>query len=375
MNNKTALVIGAGIVGLAMARALAMKGYRVSILERSNRAVGASIRNFGMVWPIGQPDGKLYERALRSRRAWQQLGESGVCWHDPVGSLHLACHEDEWQVIQELYDAFRKQRPVELLTPGQVEQRSGAVVKENILGGLYSSDELIVDPREAIAAIPGYLNKKWGVRMLTGKCATAIREATVYSGNREIYQADIIFICSGADFETLYPETFATLPLTRCKLQMMRLAPQPGNLRIGPALCGGLSLIHYKSFEAAASLGDLKNRYQKEMGKYLDHGIHVMVSQNGQGALTVGDSHEYGACPGPFDDASVNQLILEYLKTFTRFRDDRVMENWNGVYAKCTDGSSEIFISPEPGVFIVNGLGGAGMTLSFGLAEEVVDKL
>ncbi len=41
-------------------------------------------------------------------------------------------------------------------------------------------------------------------------------------------KGDVIFICSGADFETLYPEAFAGYPLTKCKLQMMRFCGAAG---------------------------------------------------------------------------------------------------------------------------------------------------
>lgn len=375
MARKSAIVIGAGIVGLATARALCNKGYAVKVFDRNPIALGASIRNFGMVWPIGQPDGKLYERALRSRAIWKEIGETGAFWFDPVGSLHLACNNDEWRVLEELYDAFKKERKVELLNAGKVMERSEAVASKNLMGGLYSADELIVDPREAIAALPGYLNSKYGVEFYWNKCVSYISGNSIYIGNEEEYEADLVFVCSGADFETLYPEAFAGIAITKCKLQMMRLESQPGNWRIGPALCGGLSLIHYKSFKQANSLAALQSRYEQEMSEYLDWGIHVMVSQNGKGELTIGDSHEYGINLDPFDKESINKLILDYLKQFASFRNWNLLESWNGVYAKLTDGATEIFLSPEPGVYILNGLGGAGMTLGFGLAEEVVEGL
>jgi FAD dependent oxidoreductase TIGR03364 len=197
----------------------------------------------------------------------------------------------------------------------------------------------------------------------------------VYVGLNEQYSADLVFICSGADFETLYPEAYNNLPLTRCKLQMMRMAAQPGNWHIGPALCGGLSLIHYKSFAKAPSLLLLRRRYEQELAEHVRWGIHVMVSQNGRYELTVGDSHEYGLSPDPFDKAFINQLILDYLQTFARFRDHTITATWNGVYAKLTNGENHLFESPEAGVYLFNGLGGAGMTLSFGLAEEIVAGL
>ena len=166
---KSAIVIGAGIVGLACARSLAMKGFSVTVIERSDKAVGASIRNFGMIWPIGQPTGDLYHRASRSRAIWKEIGDAGAFWYSESGSLHLANHQDEWDVLQELFNFYSPERAVSLLTPKDIHRRTETVVQKNLLGGLFSPDELIVDPREAIAALPNYLHEQLKIR--TGSIA------------------------------------------------------------------------------------------------------------------------------------------------------------------------------------------------------------
>jgi FAD dependent oxidoreductase TIGR03364 len=371
----TAIVIGAGIAGLAMSRALAEKGYSVKVFDRTHQPNGASVRNFGMIWPIGQPQGKLYDCAIRTRDIWKEISAAGAFDYNPCGSLHLAYNNDEWNVLQELYQQFRNERKVVLLSPQQITATTEAVVPDKLLGGLYSEDEGIVDPRAAIAALPAWLKEKYDITFYPGKCVSYVADNTVYIGQQEDYQADLIFICSGADFETLYPEAFNQLKITKCKLQMMRYAAQPGNWQIGPALCGGLSLIHYKSFTVADSLLLLRRRYEQELPDYLRWGIHVMVSQNSKYELTVGDSHEYGLTHDPFDKAMINDMICTYLKSFARFKDWTVTSTWNGIYAKLTNGDSHLFTSPEPGVYMFNGLGGAGMTLSFGLAEQIAAAL
>src|ERR1700744_2947443 len=129
MTSRSAIVIGAGIVGLATARALALQGFAVKVFERTDKAVGASIRNFGMIWPIGQAAGKMYDRAVRSREIWAAVAPRADFWHEPAGSLHLAYHPDEWQVLQELYVLFQQEgRPVRLLDKDAVAALSGAVV-------------------------------------------------------------------------------------------------------------------------------------------------------------------------------------------------------------------------------------------------------
>lgn len=371
---RNAIVIGAGIAGLAMARTLTLKGYQVRVIERSGKAVGASIRNFGMIWPVGQPEGEMYETALQTCSIWKQLCNEAGIWYDEVGSLHLAYATDEWVVMNEYASAADKSRGCQLLTPAQVNEMSGAVINYKLQGGLFNPDELIVDSRKAIAMIPAWLEEKHGVEFTWGRAVTGIHYPYVEMGVEKT-AADLIVVCSGADFESLYPDFYSKQPLTKCKLQMMRMVAQPGNWRIGPALCGSLSLVHYKGFAVAPSLVKLKERYLVEYEEHLKWGIHVMVAQNETGELTIGDSHEYGNTHEPFDKLFINQLILDYLKSFARFRDERLIETWNGVLPKLTNGADYLALQPESGVFIFNGLGGAGMTLSFGLADKIMSGI
>ena len=100
MSNHTDIaIVGAGIVGLAHALAAAKRGLRVVVFERNAQAVSASIRNFGMVWPVGQPTGLLLERALQSRQIWLELSAAAGFALEQCGSLHLAYRADELAVL------------------------------------------------------------------------------------------------------------------------------------------------------------------------------------------------------------------------------------------------------------------------------------
>ncbi len=372
-NQADVLIIGAGIVGLAHALACAKRGLKVIVFERNPQAIGASIRNFGMVWPVGQPLGPLGDRALNSRQIWLELSAQAGFHAEKAGSLHLAYRKDEMAVLEEFVSIRASTHSVALLTPNQVLEKSPAVVKEGLLGALWSSTEVIVDPREAIAKLPDYLSKAYGVTFKFGTVVTSIADRVAIAGGEQ-WRGDRIFVCSGADFETLYPQHYAKSGITKVKLQMMRTAPQPNNWRLGAALCGGLTLTHYSAFADCPSLPALKERIAKETPYFPEWGIHVMMSQNGLGELIIGDTHEYGWCPHPFDRADLNNYILNYLKGFVQPPSLDIAQTWHGVYAKLP-GSTELILHPESGVTIVNALSGAGMTLSFGLAEETISEI
>ena len=370
-NKFDVAIIGAGIVGLATAYAAARKGLKTIVFERNPKAVGASVRNFGLVWPIGQPAGNLLDRAMRSRETWLRIASEGGVQVKQNGSLQLAYHDDEVAVLHDfMKNADSAGYQAKLLAPDEVAAHSPAVKTEGLKAALWSATECTVSPRQAIGQLAYYLAEEWNVQFRFGAAATHV-EPGFLTDFYETWQAERIFVCSGSDFETLYPRIFRESGITKCKLQMLRTAPQPDEWLLGPSLCAGLTLLHYASFAHLASLGPVRDRYDRQNPDFARYGVHVLVSQNHSGEIILGDSHEYGWDVSPFDSEAINQLILNYLDTFAQFPDAAIAETWHGVYPKLP-GKTDFVTEAEPGVWIVNGLSGAGMTMSFGLAEEVV---
>jgi len=373
--SKSAIVVGAGIVGLATARALAEKGYQVKVIEKSQFALGASVRNFGMLWPVGQPDGHLYNRSVRTKAIWVDYLDAAKIPYNACGSLHLAYSKEEMNVVEDIAQFFQsKNRPVSVIDKETVLANYNGINENGLLGALRSEDEIIIDPREGIKQLPAYLTQKYGVSFIWGTAITGVTSHAAFAG-KTIYEADIVCVCSGQDFETLYPDQFKAQPIIKTKLQMMRFKHQDPNFKIGASVCGGLSLLHYKSFTASSALTKLRLKIEEEIPEYLKYGIHVMVSQNNQGELTVGDSHEYALDFEPFDKTEINEMILAYLKKFMHIDEWDMIQSWNGIYPIMTNGAAELFLNPEPGVYILNGIGGHGMTMSFGFAEEMIETI
>lgn len=371
MNGRSAdvVVVGAGIIGLAHAYIAAKSGQRVAVLERTLVSEGASVRNFGMLWPIGQSAGRMLNLALTSRQIWLGLlREAKIAFRD-TGSLHAACHSDEAAVGQE----FAEIGPAHGYECKWLDRQSAlalspALNPDTVLGALWSETETTVDPREVLTVLPKFLAERYNVHFDWGCPVFAIEGEKLQTACGS-WTAPRIIVCSGSDFETLYPESFAASGLTRCKLQMMRTARQPGGWQLGPSLAGGLTFRFYHSFRICSTLPALQRRIADEMPNYDKYGIHTMVSQTANGELTLGDSHEYGLSPSIFNRDEIDQLILEHVQTFAKVPDLSVDERWFGVYAKHFD-QPYIRFQPQNGVEVVTGLGGAGMTLSFGVAAE-----
>jgi FAD dependent oxidoreductase TIGR03364 len=376
MQTKTAdvAIVGAGILGVAHAYTLARKGRSVVVFERSPQAVGASVRNFGMIWPIGQPSGRMHEMALRSREVWLEVLQAARLPFFATGSLHVVYRQDEACVAQEFCEIAPKLGyRCSWLNAEEVLSRSDSVRPEGLLGGIWSPTEITVDPRVALAHLPWLLTEEFSVQFRTGTAVHAIDLPAVEAGG-EKWQAQAAIVCTGDDFESLYPNWFRDSGILRCKLQMQRTRPQPEGWQLGPALAAGLTLRFYESFQVCRTLRALKERIAAETPEYDRWGIHVLASQNARRELTIGDSHEYGAAFDPFDRTDIDSLILRYAQGFLRAPDLEIAKRWHGIYAKHPD-KSFVSLSPAANVRVVTAAGGSGMTLAFGIAEETVRQM
>ncbi|QEG24031.1 TIGR03364 family FAD-dependent oxidoreductase [Mariniblastus fucicola] len=362
-------IIGGGIVGLANAWMASRCNLSVAVFERDRVASGASVRNFGMVWPVGQP-GELSELAMQSREFWLELQHKANLWVNPCGSLHLAHHQDEQAVLEEFVQQEGKQREIELIPASAIEKHSPAANPEGLLVGMFSPHELCVNPAVAISQISHWLEETASVSFFRNTAVTRVDDGTIKTGAGEKHQAERIVVCSGSDFETLFPTHFAAAGLRKCKLQMLATPKQPNEWALGPHLAGGLTLRHYKSFESCPTHTALKNRIANESPLLDEFGIHVMASQNNNGEVILGDSHVYDDDISPFDSAEIDRLILEELDKLIRLPDFSIERRWHGIYAKHPT-RHVLVADPEPNCKIVTATGGAGMTLSFGLAEQI----
>ncbi len=366
-------IVGGGIVGTALAVAFSRQGKSVVLWDREERPVGASIRNFGLVWPMGQPPGKLWRRALRSRERWLELSRLAGFSAIENGSLHLAANDLEAGVLRE----FLEQPGLsgfagELWKPDTIRQRAPGARHDAVIGGLFSPHEVTVDGREALPALWRWLAQEGRVTLLSDAAVQRIEMPAVHTA-KGTWEVDQVFVATGAELRILYPDIFRTSGITNCKLQMWRTPVQPDGWRLGPSLCGGLTLLHYGAFARCPSLPQLRKNFEASHPDYIANGIHVLASQNALGEVVLGDTHHYGLTHDPFLHESLDILVRRYLETFAVMPDTRVQERWFGIYAKLA-GATEFIAHPEPGVTIVNGLGGNGMTLSFGLAEELAQS-
>jgi D-hydroxyproline dehydrogenase subunit beta len=363
-------VVGAGILGLATALAGARRGLRVVVIDRDAQANGASVRNFGFITVSGQERGLMWARARRSRDVW---GEVAAAAGIPIvhTGLWMTARRPESVGVLEAFMATDMAAGCRLLSAAEARRRCPQLAAPQLAAVLESTLELRVESREAIPRLAAWLGSHHRVAFMRNTTVRVLDMPTVHTSRGRVH-ADRVAVCPGDDFNGLYAERLAGYALTRCKLQMLRLA-DPG-FRLPGALMSDLGLGRYLGYAQLAAAAALKARLGVEQAQHIKHGVHLIVVQSADGSLVVGDSHHYASTPDPFSHEDIDALILDEFRAALGIEPPPTIERWIGTYASAAD-RPVLIDAPEPSVRLAIVTCGAGASSGFAIGEELIGSL
>jgi FAD dependent oxidoreductase TIGR03364 len=372
------VIVGGGILGTMHAVLARRRGYAVTQLEREPAGRGASVRNFGLVWVSGRRAGPELALALRARALWEEIAATAPgTGFRPAGSLTIATSEAELAVMRAavaLPDA--KQREFDLLTADEVRSVNPALRGE-FRGGLHCRADAIVEPRVALPALRASLagpSYEWR----PGLEAVAVAPNGVRDQRGTWHRGDLVVLCTGANFTGLAgPHLAASRALAadgdldaepaglrRVRLQMLQTLPF--DRKLTTALADGDSLRYYPAYDLPA-----RSALPPQAAVAAASRAQLLLVQRLDGSLTVGDTHEYDE-PFGFDvDETAYDHLLARAGALLGSPLPRVQRRWAGVYSEVV-GTTALYHRSDvaPGVVLVTGPGGRGMTCSPAIAEE-----
>lgn len=365
-------IVGAGIVGLAHALSAGRRGKRVTVFDRSPKANGASIRNFGFVTVTGQEPGETWRRARRSRDIWLELAaRAGI----PVAhrGLGVVARRPEATDVLEAFLETEMGTGCALMSPAEAQLRLPALRADSIDSVLWSPHEVRVESRTAIPCLANLLAAEYGVDFQWSTLVRDIDPPDLDTSDGP-FKADVVIVCPGDDRLTLYPKRIAEREIGICQLHMMRVTPGNAGFQLGAAVMSDLGLVRYRGYTDLPGQSELRRRIEAEQPDHLANGIHLIAVQSADGSLVVGDSHHYDDPPAAFADGHIDNLILEELHAVVDVPGARVTERWLGTYATAPD--RQMFVdAPDEQVRIVMITSGTGASTAFAIAEEVIGDL
>ena len=381
MTKVDVIVVGAGILGIAHAYHCLKAGLKVALIERNKLPQDATVRNFGQIVPSGMD------------RKWQAYGRESTAIYKTIqaevdisarqqGTVYLAHDQEELGLLEELH-AINKEENYEsiLLNKNACLEQYPGLNSSYVKAGLYFPQEINLDPRFAASRIIHFLQNRYGLSFYPNTTIHTIESQSegvlALDSMGEQFRSELLFICSGTEFQLLYRDLFSQSDIDLVKLQMLETYPL-SKQRIPGSILTHWSIRRYESFKECPSFSDIKAK-ENPNSFHREFGIHILFKQSADGSVIIGDSHEYAPVKNQnslgFDmNNEINKFMLTQAQRIFDLEDWRISRLWNGYYSQCRD--QEIFNhSIDNKIHIITGIGGKGMTGSFGYARENVSQI
>jgi glycine/D-amino acid oxidase-like deaminating enzyme len=352
MRSFDVLIVGAGIVGCAVARELAQAGLRVGVVEAN--VPGGGITAAGMGHVVVMDDSRAQLDLTRySRSQWQQLIPRlpDAVEYETRGTLWIAADEEEMAEVHAKRSTYaRAGVRAEVLNEAEVASEEPNL-RPGLAGGLLVPDDGVIYPP---AAADWLLEcaVSLGAILLQGPAAVSAKHGELRLADGTILRSERIVLATGTDCALL-----PAMPIKKRKGHLLITDRYP-------------DFLHHQLVE----LGYLKSAHTVETDS-----VAFNIQPRRTGQLLIGSSRQYGN-DDPRSDSGILRRMLEraesYMPELGRLSGLRV---WTGFRAATPDklpliGPAE-GLSDDPSLWLAVGFEGLGITNAPGAARLLADQM
>jgi glycine oxidase len=335
------IVIGGGIIGLAIARELAGRK-SVLLLDRGATGQGTSRAAAGMLTPMSEADdqGPFFQLSRASLAMFDRFiedlrKETGIdVAYSTEGVLCLASSQEAASTLRRRYEWQHRAGFNVALISADETQKMEPLVTAPVINALFLPEERGVAPRRLVNAVRESCLQR-GVEIRTGVHVDAISPNTIHFAHTAM-EASAIIIASGVwsgEFRGVKPG----IPVSPRKGQILSLAMPPGAFR---------RMIRWNhSYLVPRSTGELVVGATNE-----DVGFDLSITPAGLGRLLM-------------DAQSISSHVGAY----------PILETWTGLRPATPDEMPILGHSDVPGVYYATGHYRNGVLLAPITAAIVAD--
>lgn len=266
------VVVGAGVMGAAVAANLAEAGCKVTVLDSRQCASGTSSATFSWTNAGGKQPRSYFELNVEGMRAHRRLARSvAFCdWYHERGNLEWSADPAAQQDLQRKVTRLQEWGyQVQWLGPRDVRQLEPDI-DEGMIGDqvAYYPEEGWIDPPRLVGALLASARASGAV--VRPHCAAAgmsmagTRIASVTTSDRETVRADAVVNCAGPAAGAIASLAGVELPMRNTRGLLAYTAPAAvtaGRVIHAPRINlrpdgGGRLLLHNDHADAAVSEGE-----------------------------------------------------------------------------------------------------------------------
>ncbi|MCX4831483.1 FAD-binding oxidoreductase [Streptomyces sp. NBC_01016] len=368
MYGTRAVILGAGIVGAACARELALAGCATTVVDRGRPAAATTAHGEGNILVSDKGPGPELELAQLSGRLWPQIiaemseradGVGDLTEWDPKGGIVVATTDDGARELTKFAAAQREAGVrAETLDAGALAAAEPYVTREHTAAIHYPEDAQVQPSGAAAALLADALRAGATLRThceVHGAVTRSDRLTAVRTSDGELIEADIFINAAGPWAGELSTRLGAPVDVRPRRGDVLVTTPLPPT-------------VFHKVYDAdyVGAVGSSAEDLQTS----------AVVESTRGGSVLIGSSRRRVG----FDDRlrvdALSAIAAKALRLFPSLTDVPVMRAYGGFRPYVPDHLP--VIGPDPrlaGLWHAGGHEGAGIGLSVGTARLVRDLL